>query len=93
MLFERNKVTFILKKLAVFVRQKTKRQGAATPLSQPGHQIGRDDDAQVWLGVKEVDEGIWLASCMSYDLGFVDLEQVTLQPLDNPFGARLSPMS
>jgi len=45
------------------------------------------------LGIKEVDEGIWLVSFMSYDLGFVDLEQKTLQPLDNPFGPRLSPMS
>jgi hypothetical protein len=26
-------------------------------------------------------------------LGYFDLEQKTLQPLDNPFGARLSPMS
>lgn len=45
------------------------------------------------LGIKEVDDGIWLVSFMSYDLGFVDLEQKTLQPLDNPFGTRLSPMS
>jgi len=45
------------------------------------------------LGIKEVDEGIWIVSFMSYDLGFVDLEQKTLQPLDNPFGPRLSPMS
>jgi hypothetical protein len=45
------------------------------------------------LGIKEVDEGIWLVSFMSYDLGFVDLEQKTLQPLDNPFGPRLSPIS
>ena len=28
-----------------------------------------------------------------YDLGFIDLEQKTLQTLDNPFGPRLSPMS
>jgi hypothetical protein len=28
-----------------------------------------------------------------YDLGYFDLEQKTLQPLDNPFGPRLSPMS
>jgi hypothetical protein len=28
-----------------------------------------------------------------YDLGYFDLEQKTLQPLDNPFGMRLSPMS
>jgi hypothetical protein len=34
-----------------------------------------------------------LASFMHYDLGYFDLEQKTLQPLDNPFGTRLSPMS
>jgi transposase InsO family protein len=45
------------------------------------------------LGIKEVDEGIWLVSFMQYDLGYIDLEQKTLQPLDNPFGPRLSPMS
>jgi len=41
----------------------------------------------------DVDEGIWIVSFMQYDLGYIDLEQKTLQPLDNPFGARLSPMS
>jgi hypothetical protein len=45
------------------------------------------------VGIKEVDEGIWIASFMHYDLGYIDLEQKTLQPLDNPFGPRLSPMS
>lgn len=45
------------------------------------------------LGIKEVDDGIWLVSFLSYDLGYIDLEQKTLQPLDNPFGTRLSPMS
>jgi transposase InsO family protein len=45
------------------------------------------------VGIKEVDDGIWLVSFLRYDLGFIDLEQRTLQPLDNPFGPRLSPMS
>lgn len=45
------------------------------------------------LGLKEVDEGIWLVSFMHYDLGYIDLEQKTLQPIDNPFGSRVSPMS
>jgi hypothetical protein len=45
------------------------------------------------LGIKEVDDGIWLVSFMHYHLGYIDLEQRTLQPLDNPFGQRLSPMS
>ena len=38
-------------------------------------------------------KGIWIVSFMSYELGFIDLEQKTLQPLDNPFGPRLSAMS
>ncbi len=45
------------------------------------------------IGIKEVDDGIWLVSFMSYDLGYIDLEARTLQPLDNPFGTRLLPMS
>jgi transposase InsO family protein len=45
------------------------------------------------LGIKEVDDGIWLVSFMRYDLGYIDLEQSTLQTIDNPFGTRLSPMS
>ena len=45
------------------------------------------------LGIKEVDDGIWLVSFMHYDLGYIDLEQKTLQPINNPFGTRVSPMS
>lgn len=45
------------------------------------------------IGIKEVDDAIWLVSFMTYDLGYIDLEQRTLQPLDNPFGTRLLPMS
>ncbi len=45
------------------------------------------------LGIKEIDDGIWIVSFMHYDLGYIDLEQRTLQTIDNPFGTRLSPMS
>jgi len=45
------------------------------------------------LGINEADEGIWLVSLLDHDLGFIDLEQRTLQPLDNRFGPRLSSMS
>jgi transposase InsO family protein len=45
------------------------------------------------VGLKEVDDAIWLVSFITYDLGYIDLEQRTLQPLDNPFGTRLLPMS
>jgi hypothetical protein len=45
------------------------------------------------LGINELDDGIWIVSFMRYHLGFIDLEQKILQPLDNPFGPGLSPMS
>jgi len=45
------------------------------------------------VGVKEVDSGIWLVSFMDYDLGYIDLEERTLQPLENPFGPKVLPMS
>ena len=45
------------------------------------------------LGIKEVDEGIRIVSFMQHDLGWIDLEQHTLQPLDIPFGTRALPMS
>jgi hypothetical protein len=43
--------------------------------------------------VKEVDEGIWLVSSLDYDLGSIELEQKNLQPLDKPFGPKVSPTS
>ncbi len=45
------------------------------------------------LGIKEVDDDIWLVSFMAYDLGYIDLEQKTLQTIDSPFRPRMSPMS
>ncbi len=41
------------------------------------------------LGIKEVDDGIWLMSFMHYDPGYIDPEQRTLQTIDNPFAANL----
>lgn len=41
------------------------------------------------LGIKEVDDGIWLTSFMDYDLGYIDLEQRTLQTIDSPFGPKV----
>lgn len=35
------------------------------------------------------EEGIWLVSFMDYDLGYLDLEEKTLQPLDSPFGPKV----
>jgi hypothetical protein len=41
------------------------------------------------VGIKEVDDGIWLVSFMDYDLGYIDLEEKTLQHLNNPFGPKV----
>lgn len=38
------------------------------------------------LGLEEVEENVWLLSFMDYDLGSIDLEEKSLQPLENPFG-------
>jgi hypothetical protein len=37
------------------------------------------------VGIKEVDEGIWLVSFMDYDLGYIDLEEKTPATLRQPF--------
>lgn len=52
-----------------------------------------DGSDRLRVGINEVDEGISIVSFMQYDLGYIDLEQITPQPLDNPFGPRLLPMS
>ena len=44
------------------------------------------------MGVKEIDDGIWLVSFMDYDLGYFDFENKKLDPLDDPFGSGLLPM-
>jgi hypothetical protein len=38
------------------------------------------------VGVKEVDSGIWLVSSTGYNLGYIDLEEKTLQPSKTPSG-------
>jgi putative transposase len=44
------------------------------------------------VGVKEVEDGMWLVSFMEYDLGYFDLESKKVEPLDDPFGSGLLPM-
>ena len=45
------------------------------------------------VGIKQTDEHIWLVSFMHYDLGYFDDETCRLEPLQNPFGAKVLPMS
>jgi hypothetical protein len=44
------------------------------------------------VGIKEVQDDIWLVSFMDYDLGYFDLETRVLEPLENPFGPKVLPM-
>ena len=32
---------------------------------------------------------VGVVTFMAYDLGYIDLQQKTLQPIDNPFGAKV----
>jgi putative transposase len=45
------------------------------------------------VGVKQVADQIWLVSFMHYDLGFFDNESCRVECTDNPFGAKVLPMS
>jgi putative transposase len=45
------------------------------------------------VGVRQVDEHIWLVTFMHYDLGYFDDETCRLEPIENPFGPSVLPMS
>jgi len=45
------------------------------------------------VGVKQTDDRVWLVSFMHYDLGYFDDETCRLEPLHNPFGPKVLPMS
>jgi putative transposase len=45
------------------------------------------------VGVTQVGERIWLVTFMRYDLGYFDDETCRLEPIDNPFGPKVLPMS
>ena len=41
------------------------------------------------IGIKEVEDGIWLVSFMDYDLGYFDEETKKLEPLQYPFAPKM----
>jgi putative transposase len=43
------------------------------------------------VGIKQVDDKLWLASFMAYDLGYFDEDACRLEPIENPFAAKLLP--
>jgi putative transposase len=45
------------------------------------------------VGVAQVGERVWLVTFMQYDLGYFDDETGRLEPIENPFGPKVLPMS
>jgi putative transposase len=44
-------------------------------------------------GINQADDRIWLVSLMDYDLGYFDDEPCRLEPVANPCGPKVLPMS
>ena len=45
------------------------------------------------VGITQVGERVWLVTFMHYDLGYFDDETCRLEPIENPFGPKVLPMS
>ena len=45
------------------------------------------------VGVTQVGERVWLVTFMEYDLGYFDDETIRVEPIENPFGPKMLPMS
>jgi hypothetical protein len=45
------------------------------------------------VGVRQVSEGFWLVTFMKCDLGYFYDETCRLEPIENPFGPKVLPMS
>ena len=44
------------------------------------------------VGVKQVEDNIWIVSFMKYDLGFFDHEKKKIEPIPDPFDEKVLPM-
>jgi len=45
------------------------------------------------IGLKQVADETWLVTFIDYDLGYFDTESCNFEPLTNPFGPKVLPMS
>jgi len=45
------------------------------------------------VGIKEVEDGIWVVSFLDYDLGYFDEKNSRVEPVDDPFNKKVLPMS
>jgi hypothetical protein len=85
-------------------RRGVARHVSARRLGGDGHHCGRIclkgrkvNLSQVFagqqVGVRQVNERVWLVTFMHYDLGYFDDETCRLEPIENPFGPSVLPMS
>jgi putative transposase len=44
------------------------------------------------VGIREVDDKMWLVSFMDYDIGYFDEETKRVEPIENPFGPKVLTM-
>ena len=69
------------------------RRGAAFAISASGRRGGVHDGARRRDDVFGLDDRLWLASFITYDLGYFDEHTCRLEPIENPFGKNVLPMS
>ena len=44
------------------------------------------------VGIRQVEDKVWLVSFMSYDMGYFDLDTCRVEPIANPFGPKVLTM-
>lgn len=45
------------------------------------------------VGIKEVEDGIWVVSFLEFDLGYFDENNSRIEPVEDPFNKKVLPMS
>lgn len=45
------------------------------------------------VGIKEIEDGIWVVSFLDYDLGYFDEKNSRIEPVEDPFNQKVLPMS
>lgn len=62
------------------------------PMTPPTRRYSTSSRGQK-VGVTQVGDHVWLVTFMHYDLGYFDDETCRLEPIENPFGPKVLPMS
>ena len=45
------------------------------------------------VGIKEIEDGIWVVTFLDYDLGYFDRNNSRVEPVADPFNKKVLPMS